>query len=148
MPKGVTYYRPPGQTTAAKLTVGVDYHGCLCSYTQGKHWEADTISPEGPSLGAIEWLLEVSERFHVAVTCARASQRPEMVDQLCEWLIEHGVPRSYLTLSEPSSIDPRPRIWVSQFKPRCWLYIDDRAFCFRGTWPAVAEIEQFRPWNR
>ena len=148
VPEAIRYHQPAIPTFKPKYTIGVDYHGVLCRYRDGKHWEADKISPDIPNEGAISWLLEASKSFHVAVTCARAALKPEVVGELCEWLVRHGIPRECLTLVEPSPMVRSQRIWVARFKPRCWLYIDDRAYCFEGTFPSVNEIERFRPWNR
>ena len=32
-------------------------------------------------------------------------------------------------------------------KPPAWLTIDDRAVCFKGTFPTYDEITKFQPWN-
>ena len=32
-------------------------------------------------------------------------------------------------------------------KPPAWLTIDDRAICFKGTFPTYEEIDNFQPWN-
>lgn len=34
------------------------------------------------------------------------------------------------------------------WKPPAHVTIDDRALTFTGTWPTLAEIVEFRPWNR
>ena len=34
------------------------------------------------------------------------------------------------------------------FKPAAMVTIDDRAMTFNGTWPSMAEIAAFKPWNK
>lgn len=33
-------------------------------------------------------------------------------------------------------------------KPAAWLTIDDRAICFKGEFPTMSEIDEFKPWTR
>jgi hypothetical protein len=40
------------------------------------------------------------------------------------------------------------RIKFPIFKPPARLYIDDRAFQFKGEFPTRAFIQNFKPWNR
>lgn len=35
---------------------------------------------------------------------------------------------------------------VTRTKPPAWLYIDDRCFLFKGWFPTLAEINDFKPW--
>lgn len=39
------------------------------------------------------------------------------------------------------------KITIPKRKPIAKVYIDDRAWEFRGTWPDVTEIAHFRPWH-
>lgn len=43
--------------------------------------------------------------------------------------------------------------WVDQIqfptaKPPATLTIDDRVICFKGIFPSIEEIQQFKPWNK
>ena len=60
--------------------------------------------------------------------------------------------------SEIGGIDAMKE-WLSKFmvydqddihfptqKPPAYLTIDDRAICFKGTFPSVQELDNFKPW--
>jgi hypothetical protein len=127
------------------LTVGVDFHGVICEHPEGSKGITEMTWPEVP--GAIDWLKDVTDRFNVHVVSARFS-RPGREGAVAiaaarSWLAYRGIPMAWM--ASPYGM---PRILLTPFKPACVLWVDDRAFCFRGQFPLVEEIEGFKPWNR
>lgn len=127
------------------LAIAVDFHGVIVAHPEGAKGATEQDWPEVP--GAVAWLLAITERFNVHLVSARFS-RPgrggaDAVAAARQWLAAHGVPTLWMT-----PVNGIPRIWLTPFKPACVLWIDDRAYCFRGTFPTEEEIAAFRPWNR
>src|SRR5262249_37850198 len=128
------------------LTVGVDFHGVICDRPPG--YKGFT-QPEWPAIpGAIDWLLAlveaydgdlVSARFDWAWPAGAAAMRAA-----ARWLVDRGLPQKLLVMRRGD----RPPIKLTPCKPVCILYIDDRAYCFRGKFPTVQEIGDFKIWNR
>jgi len=124
-----------------KLTLCVDFDGVLHLYTSG-WYGADSVR-DGPTPGAMSWLARVTKDYNVAVSSSRSQHVAgilAMERALKRWLVdelgyEEGW-RVFNSLSFPAE------------KPIAHLYIDDRGYCFQGTFPTVEEIEAFVPWNR
>lgn len=136
--------RPETPVRARFLTIGVDFHGVICMHPEGEQGRTDMAWPAVP--GAIEWLKGITETYNVHIVSARFSPfrgaRPAM-EAAANWLVAQGIPRNWFV-----ALDGPPRIVLSPYKPACSLWIDDRAFCFAGTFPTAEEIGAFRPWNR
>ncbi len=127
------------------LIIGVDFHGVICDHPEKSKGLTEPDWPAVP--GAIDWLKSITERFDVHLVSARFS-RPgregaDAISKARHWLSLRGIPPIWtMTIEGPA------RIWLTPFKPPCSLWIDDRAWCFRGTFPTADEIDSFRPWNR
>lgn len=87
--------------------------------------------------GAIEWLSALLEEGYKVCIYSSRSKTPGAIDAMIEWLIKHGA-RDLMDLN---------LLEFPTQKPAAYLTIDDRAICFRGTFPSFMEIEAFRPWN-
>jgi hypothetical protein len=72
-----------------------------------------------------------------AVIYSSRSKDPKGVEAMKQWLLDYGI-----TKDELAQID-----FPSQ-KPPAFLTIDDRAICFRGTFPSHIELDNFRVWNK
>jgi hypothetical protein len=127
----------------ARKSVCVDFDGVIHSYNSG--WKAAHIIPDGPVPGALEWLEEAAKHFTVNIFSARSNQ-PGGIDAMKRWLRQHA--------TNHFDFDP---VQVNRFmaalrfpteKPPSVLYIDDRGFCFRGTFPSIEDVNSFRPWNK
>jgi hypothetical protein len=125
----------------------VDFDGVIHSYTSG--WQGVATIPDDPVFGAIEWL-----KAHLPCPdelCAMAPSYKGPIVQIYSsrsrswrgrramkrWLIQHGLHPSYIR----EGILKFPRK-----KPPAFLTLDDRAICFRGTFPTTEEMMEFRPW--
>ena len=124
----------------------VDFDGVLHSYSSG--WRGPRHIPDPPVAGAIEWVRDllgcpdnegIGPRYHEFRVTIYSSRSRYFLGRwvMKRWLIKHG-----LTKYEVELID-----FPTQ-KPPAFLQIDDRAWTFDGTFPSVAEMRAFRPWNK
>lgn len=151
----------------------VDFDGVLHSYTSG--WQGVTTIPDPPVPGAIQWLCEMVPHFTIAVLSSR-SHDDGGIPAMQDWLMRHAK-RFFIEESLGAGTFRVTELWRgmgfapahgSSFVVACgdaarslmerleWplvkvpalLQIDDRAFCFEGTFPSVKTITEFVPWNK
>ena len=130
----------------SKKTLCVDFDGVIHSYVSG--WQGADVIPDPPVEGALEWLSAlVGEGYDVCIYSSRSGQDGG-VSAMRDWLLRHD---SYERTSTFSlGIKEMLEDGLIRFpteKPAAYLTIDDRCIAFRGTFPSVQEIENFRPWN-
>jgi hypothetical protein len=124
-----------------KPVLCLDFDGVLHSYVTG--WKGATEIPDPPVPGFAEFLAAAVMKFRVCVYSSRSSS-PAGIKAMQRWL--------YDALAQAA--DPRTAavlfdmIDFPKTKPPAFLTIDDRALTFTGTWPAVDELVNFRPWYR
>ena len=117
-----------------KKILCVDFDGVIHSYSSG--WKGADNIPDLPVPGAMEWLIHTSQEpdYEVAIYSARSAQAGG-IQAMKAWLAKHGMPGGNIDdLSFPTQ------------KPPAYLTIDDRAICFRGTFPSVLELDSFQSW--
>lgn len=137
----------------------VDFDGVLHSYVSG--WRGVACIPDRPVPGAMQWLLEATERFDVFIYSARSSHwcgRRAMRRWLTEQMTRHLYGRMTLGCNDEehrraiadarddaSELVHQRLHWPTR-KPPAWLTIDDRCIRFDGLFPAMDEIDCFVPW--
>lgn len=119
-----------------KLTLCIDFDGVIHSYQQS--WKGPTTIPDPPVEHALLWLAHLVDvgKFNVCIYSSR-SKYEGGIGAMKTWMREHGMPEW--------AIDS---LYFPTQKPAAFLTIDDRAICFTGKFPAVADILNFKPWNR
>jgi hypothetical protein len=124
----------------------VDFDGVIHSYTSGWHG-AGTVS-DLPVPGAMRFLLEAINYFDVCIYSSR-SREPEGLVAMRAWFFKHderpgdGVfPISVFRAIEDNLIR------FPTEKPAAFLTLDDRCICFTGQWPTMADMLNFKPWNK
>jgi hypothetical protein len=90
--------------------------------------------PVDGAFKAIEEYLQAG--YRVAVHSAR-SYTLEGQNAMMRWFVRHGM--------RPEVLD---HLEFPTHKPGAQLYIDDRGYHFRGIFPSVGYLEDFRPWNK
>ena len=125
-----------------RQTICVDFDGVLHSYTSKFTAPGEIHDPPVPNaLGWLEDMLDsrLNGGGYKYVVCIYSSRSvdPKGIVAMKSWLQEHGMPPSYIE-----------RIEFPTQKPVVWLTIDDRAICFRGTFPSELEIDSFKAWNK
>jgi hypothetical protein len=125
----------------------VDFDGVIHSYTSG--WKGADVIPDPPVDGAMEFLLNATEKFRVAIFSSRSNQ-PGGLGAMQRWLT--GNLNRYVddgSMHDRQEMeDKRSRIEWPLEKPAAMVTLDDRAITFSGTWPSVESLLAFQPWNK
>jgi hypothetical protein len=114
--------------------IALDFDGVVHSYTSD--WTTAEEIRDPPTPGAIEFIRAALGEFEVTIFSVRAQEHGGR-EAIHAWLRKHG-------LSKHEAEDVR----ITSEKPRAVIYIDDRGFCFRGTFSSLEAIHAFKPWNR
>ena len=114
-------------------TIALDFDGVLSDYSgwQGRHALLDP-----PVEGAIQAIRDYQDAGLVVVIYTSRADHPEGVTMIERWLREHGL--------QQKRIDS---IKITDRKPPAIVYLDDRAWCFTGTFPTPEEIKSFKTWK-
>ena len=127
-----------------RLVLCLDFDGVLHSYTTP--WHNVTYIPDPPVKGAMQFLWDASEVFHIYVFGSRSISGAGRLS-MQSWTEFHF--RRHFNGSNPEVVDRKLRsISWPNYKPAAFLSIDDRAMPFEGTWPVVETLLKFKPWNK
>lgn len=123
-------------------TLCLDFDGVIHSYESG--WKGAGVVPDPPVPDAM-WFIERAQSagFVVAVFSSR-SWRPWGRWAMKRWLYRHLVSH----FGDGWGHDVFAGIRWPWFKPAAFVSIDDRALTFDGTWPDIAQLKSFKPWNK
>lgn len=148
----------------------LDFDGVIHSYSSG--WKGAHIIPDGPVPGALDFIVEATKTWSVAIFSSRSKSlrgRWAMKD----WLYRHfvtwewnriedryqeliGAPADWTPFTHGDVDDVHRECTAAivktiawpWFKPAAVITIDDRALTFDGTWPDLAALKSFKPWNK
>lgn len=113
----------------------IDFDGVIHSFVTP--WDNAKVIPDPPVPGAFEAIEDyINAGFRVAVYSSR-SYRPDAVQAMMNWFIDHGL--------RPEALD---HLEFPHYKPAAEIYIDDRGYHFTGKFPSVEFIRAFKPWNK
>lgn len=127
-----------------KPTICLDFDGVIHDYKRG--WRDGSIYGSLVD-GFIEWALDASRLFQLAIYSSRSST-PHDIKLMQTWLAaqlkldgwDTGSASEFLAMFQ----------WPSH-KPPAFLSIDDRAITFKGDWSNIklrpASLLAFKPWN-
>jgi len=125
-----------------KKIICIDFDGVLHSYKRGWMGACRILDPPvaGDSIwsNAIDWLGDMIAypEFDICIFSSRSryfSGRQAMK----KWLRKSGLCKEALE-----------KLRFPKEKPPAFVTIDDRAIVFRGEFPTVANILDFKPWNK
>lgn len=116
----------------------LDFDGVIHSYKSG--WQGATTISDDPVPGALEFLAVATTEFEVHVLSSRSGE-PGGIEAMKLWLWGHA-------RRLPGYEDWIQKIKWPTIKPPAFLTIDDRAMCFKGTWPSIYELATFKPWHQ
>lgn len=119
-----------------KKIIYVDFDGVINSY-KTKFDSSNIFNlPDPPVPGAIEWLSELVQKFHVVIFTCRMLQ-PESEAAIHNWLYKHGMPNHLVD-----------HLAFSCIKRGAEAYIDDRGINFSGKYPTIEELDKFTSWTK
>ncbi len=121
----------------------LDFDGVLHSYTSG--WKGASTISDPPVEGAMEFIWNASDHFRVAIFSSRSSQ-PGGMRAMILWLRSNFL--QYWEWHTTQAHDKLDAIEWPLEKPAAFVTLDDRAITFDGTWPAIATLKEFKPWNK
>jgi hypothetical protein len=124
----------------SKPILCLDFDGVVHSYMSG--WKGARNIPDPPVNGALDFITEAMlEGWTVVIHSSRARYFGG-ISAMRSWLRKHA--GNQWDCMGPSLCDVKFARW----KPSALVTIDDRALTFTGTWPALAVLNTFKPWNR
>lgn len=116
-------------------TVLIDFDGVIHSYVSG--WKGDVNIPDVPNDSAIYKIQEyIDAGLDVVVFSTRAKTEAGKV-AIKFWLANHGL-----------RDDIVETLKITSEKVLGVLIIDDRGFRYRGQFPSVEFINDFKPWTK
>lgn len=123
----------------------IDFDGVLHGYQSG--WQGVGKCPDPPVPGAAEFLYEAVKHFRVMIHSSRSkSIRGRWAMQA--YVREHLDTWTTFCPDLPTYDRVSDAIEWPWFKPPALITIDDRALTFDGSWPEIAALKAFRPWNK
>ena len=118
-----------------KPTVAIDFDGVIHQYTSP--WTNAREVRDDPVEGAFKFIEELQDsNYKVCVFSSRCAYEGS-TQAIRDWLIKHGFDEERI-----------PELSFTDSKPPALLYIDDRGYQFRGTFPTVEYIANFKTWNK
>jgi hypothetical protein len=113
-------------------TIAIDFDGVLSDYS-GRYNPKELDPPFPGALDAIREYQDAGLKVCIYTTRADSIDSASKVER---WLRKYGL--------EHRRID---QIQITNRKPPAIVYLDDRAWCFKGQFPSPEEILQFRTWQ-
>lgn len=120
----------------------LDFDGVIHSYSSG--WKGADVVSDPPVPGAIAFLREAVKHFTVAIFSSRSNQ-PGGLEAMAQYIGQHVHAER---LSDHEDLAWASAIQWPKEKPPALVTIDDRAITFDGTWPSMATLAAFKPWNK
>lgn len=120
----------------------LDFDGVIHSYSSG--WQGAAIIPDPPVEGAMRFIYDALDHFTVAIFSSRSHQ-PGGLDAMRGWMQMHMM-MAIDDMEDVSRVLTSIQ-WPTE-KPAAMVTIDDRALTFEGVWPSIAELKEFKPWNK
>lgn len=128
--------------TKSKPILCIDFDGVLHGYESG--WQGAAVIPDPPVKDAMAFLTLATAHFRVAIFSSRSNQ-PGGIQAMQAWTLHHLIDM-HSTTGQGSYIFKQIE-WPTE-KPPALVTLDDRALTFTGVWPPVAELLEFKPWNK
>ena len=129
--------------------VALDFDGVVHSFVSG--WKGSLEVADPPVPGAFDFIRDcMNDGVEVMIHSARFAWDEsehfhedtdvrDRVEAVLLWFVEHGLELEFAD---------RLKFHTGPGKPHAELYVDDRAFEFRGAFPDLSMLDEFRPWNK
>lgn len=122
-------------------TLAVDFDGVIHSYSSG--WKGPDVCEDPPVPGAMAALQEYVKEFTVCIFSSRSTDM-DGIEAMKRYLRMNLIEE----FGDTVGMYIYRKLQFPMDKPPAHLSIDDRGFCFIGTFPTVDEIKAFKPWNK
>lgn len=154
--------------TGRKPILCLDFDGVCHSYTSG--WKGADVIPDPPVPDMWEFLFDANRHFEINIFSSRSGQEGGIVamrDWFVDWFVKNhnaATEKGALPAVEIDHVlvfDRTQTITREQAapfidallrfpteKPPAFVGIDDRVLTFTGIWPAIGELQNFKPWNQ
>lgn len=124
--------------TAKKILV-LDFDGVVHSYVSP--WVDSHVIADAPVPGALDFIRRALDVFDVQIYSSRSASSTGRT-AMQGWLLDHAM-----------QLDKDDYSWVFNVKwpdtkPPAHITLDDRVWCFTGSWPPLDELLKFKPWNK
>jgi hypothetical protein len=130
-------------------TVSLDFDGVIHAYTSG--WQGADVITDGPVHGAMAAILEYQAAgFLVTIYSSRSNLSggvAAMHSAIYGWMQDH-IRETFGEQNAEKVNHAISELYFPKEKPAAWMTIDDRAVQFKGVWPSVQEINDFKPWYK
>jgi hypothetical protein len=132
--------------TRAKPIYCLDFDGVIHSYLSG--WKGADVIPDSATPGAIFHIVEAQSHFDVQIFSSRSHQEGGIAAMRAWLMTEYG--KAYPTETGREAADWVMGITFPKEKPPAMVSLDDRCLTFNGpeTWPTMATLLNFKPWNK
>lgn len=120
-------YGPPDENYAGRKILLLDFDGVLHRYRRG--WSGPGNIDDVPVDGAQDFVLEAMKHFRVMVYSSRTYYENGL-SAMKVWMSNWGF----------------PEVEFPTEKPPAYVTIDDRAIQFKGVWPDIGSLINFKPW--
>lgn len=134
----------PAKAADRRPILCLDFDGVIHSYSSG--WKGADQILDPPVEGALTFIKRATAHFRIAIYSSRSHQEGG-IGAMQRWLRNWYWRDLHWSNNETRSFVLDEIMWPS-YKPSAFLSIGDRALTFDGTWPAVAPLLEFRPWNK
>lgn len=124
----------------------LDFDGVCHSYTSG--WKGADVIPDPAVEGLFPFLMEAVGPFQVHIFSSRTHQEGG-VEAMKKWFQdEFDIWKSCQDVSGLEIYNICESLHFPDHKPSAKVSIDDRAITFKGFWPVVGDLLEFKPWNK
>lgn len=128
----------------SKPILCLDFDGVVHSYTSG--WKGARNIPDPPVEGALEFIhAALQAGWDVVIHSSRARYFGGRY-AMRRWLYHHA--GLSLWYEDGLGSDGLENVRFMRAKPPAVVTLDDRALTFTGSWPALADLKAFKPWNK
>jgi hypothetical protein len=129
-------HSPEGpQPPKKKGAISLDFDGVINSYKSG--FVAVDQLPDPPTEGAFDFIEDAIYSGYKVYIFSTRNGFLGGKEAIKSWLIKHDMSKEILDKLE-----------FPDKKPIAKVYIDDRAWEFRGRWPELEEIDKFQTWHK
>lgn len=124
----------------------LDFDGVVHSYQSG--WKGARNIPDPPVAGALDFMLAALEDGWDVVIHSSRARYCGGIRAMRRWLYRHAYEAGIWYEKGLGMSEGLEFVRFVHWKPSALISIDDRALTFKGEWPKLESLKEFRPWNK